>query len=565
MASKKYLFLLGAALVSASAFAQEKSSWQDRDMTYRGAGYDVYDTTLLPKNRQSQQREFLNNQYDFPAKPRNQWEIGINGGMFNVIGDVRSKTPFTAINPMQSLGFGATVRKAFGYVLSGRLQYMYGVGSGYNWEKSAGFAGHDNPWNTNYNTAAGLTQVHYNYKTNVHELSAQLVASFNNIRFHKARNKFSLYGFIGGGAMMYNTKVDALDASNNPYKFDEIPAASGGSNNYQYPNRKDVNTKIKDMVDGKYESQAERYSNAPRMGESTVRPVVNAGLGMQFKLGKRLSLTFEDKISIVRDDLLDGVRWAEQRGANTISELSPNNDMYNYGSVGLAFNIGSKSVAPLWWMNPMDYAYNELNAPRHMKLPKPVLEDSDGDGVVDQFDLEPNTPQGAPVDSHGVSQDTDGDGVPDFRDKQLITPTECQPVDADGVGKCPDPECCKGRVAGCGSIRSFMMEFPANSAKMSKENVNMLGSLASDMKANPDCKVIVSGYGSGSKYQQQRSWDRVNGIIDVMADKYGVDRNRFIFRYGQEGNPNTVELRSANGGENGDANVPPPFPNLRSK
>jgi OOP family OmpA-OmpF porin len=64
-------------------------------------------------------------------------------------------------------------------------------------------------------------------------------------------------------------------------------------------------------------------------------------------------------------------------------------------------------------LNPLDYAYNEINAPRHMKLPKPVLDD------------------------------TDGDGVPDFKDKELITPTQCQPVDADGVGKCPDPQCCK--------------------------------------------------------------------------------------------------------------------------
>jgi OOP family OmpA-OmpF porin len=48
-----------------------------------------------------------------------------------------------------------------------------------------------------------------------------------------------------------------------------------------------------------------------------------------------------------------------------------------------------------------------------MKLPKVVLPDGDGDGVTDQFDLEPNTPKGCPVDSHGVSKDTDGDGVPD--------------------------------------------------------------------------------------------------------------------------------------------------------
>ncbi|MEJ0105258.1 MAG: hypothetical protein WDO19_23060 [Bacteroidota bacterium] len=77
--------------------------------------------------------------------------------------------------------------------------------------------------------------------------------------------------------------------------------------------------------------------------------------------------------------------------------------------------------------------------PRLMRLPKPVLPDSDGDGVTDQFDQE-QTPQGCPVDTHGVSRDTDGDGVPDCKDKELVTPTYCQPVDADGVGKCPCPD-----------------------------------------------------------------------------------------------------------------------------
>ena len=85
----------------------------------------------------------------------------------------------------------------------------------------------------------------------------------------------------------------------------------------------------------------------------------------------------------------------------------------------------------------MDYAYNELNNPKHIKLPKPSFDDADGDGVLDQLDREPNTPAGCPVDTHGVSKDTDGDGVPDCKDKELITPTYCQPVDADGIGKCP--------------------------------------------------------------------------------------------------------------------------------
>ena len=64
--------------------------------------------------------------------------------------------------------------------------------------------------------------------------------------------------------------------------------------------------------------------------------------------------------------------------------------------------------------------------------------DTDQDGINDCFDRCDNTPIGVRVDSHGCPRDTDADGVPDYKDKQLITPTECQPTDTLGVGKCPE-------------------------------------------------------------------------------------------------------------------------------
>ena len=51
-----------------------------------------------------------------------------------------------------------------------------------------------------------------------------------------------------------------------------------------------------------------------------------------------------------------------------------------------------------------------------------------------------STAQRNAVSNTNCRQDTDGDGVPDCRDKELITPTYCQPVDANGVGKCPCPD-----------------------------------------------------------------------------------------------------------------------------
>jgi hypothetical protein len=548
-----------------SSFAQDASN------TYKGAGYDVLDSSLVPSRRMDQQRDFLNNQYDFPSRPRSQWEIGINGGLFNVSGDVRSKTPFNQPkNIGNTLGWGVTVRKAWGYIISTRLQFIKGKASGYNWQPSNGYADHGvtTPWTQNYGTGTAAKDVYYNYKTNISELSLELVAALNNVKFHKARNKASVYVLAGMGGMLYETMVDALDADKAAYKFTTIVNKAQAQPNWKnnYKGRKAVNTALLNMYDGTYETRAERHDNRPwtKGKEKTFRTILTAGLGVQFKLSRKVSLSIEDKWSYTNDDLVDGQRWQEwpQPGYGGAA-MTRDYDNYNYASVGLNLALGGKSVEPLWWMNPLDYGYNA--AKRQSPRGGACDTDADGDGVSDCFDRCADTPAGVAVDSHGCCLDTDGDGVCDYKDKQLITPTECQPVDADGVGKCPCPDC--GGIApvkgSCGDIKGGTVGFSAGSAKLSSGAMGQLSSLANAMRSNPTCNVVVIGNGNGSKMEQQRSWDRVNSVINYMVDKQGVDRERFIFQYGQSGDANSVEYRSAGNGEEGPSNTPPPFPNLR--
>ena len=206
-----------------------------------------------------------------------------------------------------------------------------------------------------------------------------------------------------------------------------------------------------------------------------------------------------------------------------------------------------------------------------MRLPKPVLPDNDGDGVTDQFDQE-QTPAGCPVDSHGETKDTDGDGVPDCKDKELITPTYCQPVDADGIGKCPCPEGCVGTgvvvTKTCSELMGALpsVAFKAGSNKLSDDAKAVLSTVAAKLRNNPGCKAVVIGYCSSSKKEQQLSWDHVNAVINYMVDKEGISADRFIFNYGQDGGDcDTVDIRGAGTGEDGPNTVAPPHPNLRKK
>lgn len=552
MASKKYLLIL-TSIFTLFSFTQVNAQSSG---VYNLTSYDYTDSSLIPERRMDQQNDFMNNRYLYPSKPRNQWEVGLSFGGVNVSGDVRSRSIFNkALNPMETLGFAINVRKAWGYVFSTRLQYLSGSASGYNYQTAGGYAqaGNQNPWNR-----AGYTgPVYYNYQTKVRQLSMDVIGALNNIRYHQGTNKVSYHALAGIGALLYETSVDATDAAGANYNFNSVAANYPTAGNSLYQDRKDISSDLKNLFDGEYESAAERHTDTRGFfNDYTFRPTVNVGLGASFRLGKKVSLTVEDKVIFTMDDLIDGQRWQER------TALTRDMDNINYLAVGINVNLGSDAVAPLWWINPNDFMYNGLAS--KTKSTSKCDNDADGDGVSDCYDRCGDTPGGVAVDTHGCPLDTDGDGVADYKDKQLITPTECQPSDADGIGTCPDPECCKnGPVSsGCGSINQGSVMFSGGSSTLSTSAQNQLNDLANSMRSNPNCSVVVMGNGSSSKVAQQRSWDRVNAVINYMVDRNGIDRARFIFQYGRGGNDNAVDYRAAGAGETGPSNTPPPFPNL---
>jgi outer membrane protein OmpA-like peptidoglycan-associated protein len=547
MASKKYSILFGVLCLMASAgFSQVVTV----------TGYDAADSSIVPSRRLPQYTEFMNGTYNYPPKPRNQWELGLKVGAFTISGDVPALFP--------TPGFGFHLRKALGYVVSMRLDGMYGIGKGLHFGQALNYG--KNPAWSAYNAPRGITDtrvaepVYYNYRTSVKELSLNALFSLNNILFHKARTRLSPYFLVGAGPMTYESEVNALNGSAK-YNFGQI---QGGG---VYENRKETRDRLKDLMDDSYETPAENQGERrPKLFGETLKWVGHVGLGIQFKLSDRMNIALEDKFSITKDDLLDGQRWQEHPRGDAV--LTRDYDAYNFLSLGLNFNIGQNAVQPLWWLNPLDYAYSEIRNPRLMRLPTPVLPDSDGDGVTDQFDLE-ETPPGCPVDTHGVSLDTDGDGVPDCRDKEKITPTHCQPVDADGVGKCPCPEGCGTGTGGAGACANALgalpsITFSGNTVAITSDARSMLASVAARMRNNPECRVVVVGYCSSTKTEQQRSWDRVNAVINYLVEREGVSADRFIFSHAQEGGDcNTVDLRAAAEGEEGPNTVPAPHPNLR--
>ncbi|HEY4874721.1 MAG TPA: hypothetical protein VIH86_04060, partial [Puia sp.] len=157
MASKKYVFLAVLCILFASvSFAQVSSS-----------SYDLRDSSLYPAKRLPQHNEFLQNAYPFPAKPRNQWEVGLKGGLPFGSTDVRYWGP--------TGGFGIHVRKAIGYVFSLRGEFDWLRVKGLNFEPSGDFA-NNSAW-TSQGYTPGTDHVFYNYRSTINELTLQGVVT----------------------------------------------------------------------------------------------------------------------------------------------------------------------------------------------------------------------------------------------------------------------------------------------------------------------------------------------------------------------------------------------------
>jgi outer membrane protein OmpA-like peptidoglycan-associated protein len=551
------------------AKAQEAASTLTggRDMTYHGQNYDVLDTMYISKKRRTQFNDFVNYKYDFPPRPKNMIQVGVGLGLYNVSGDVQTLMLWNK----GGYGLHLQARKALGYIVSIRANYTYGIAKGLDWRPQGVDGVSGNPvfngqQNGTYNPETDYVKAKQSpfhaYRMESHQFNMDGVFSLNNLLFNKAKKKTSFYAFAGVGAFAYHTEMNLTDANGKMYDFNSLENDMKANGIVKYGDRV---SKIQSFMDGSYETDANNYSKPydKSLGKNILRWSASGGVGMEVRISSRVALQIEDRITFTGDDRLDGKVnvWG-----NVPSQSS---DRVNYFSTGLNFQLGKTTtrVAPLWWLNPLDYVYSEISNPRHLKVPDAVIKDEDGDGIGDQLDKCPNTPAGQSVDAHGCPMDTDGDGVPDFRDKQLITPTECQPVDADGVGNCPCPTGCQSasNPANACNIAPNTLTFENNSNKISATIQTQLMNLAAQINASPSCRVVIAGNGNVSKHEQQRSWDRVEAVIVYMNEKFSIDRSRFIFQYAQSGTANTVNYRAAAIGEDGPVTQAPPFPNLIKK
>jgi outer membrane protein OmpA-like peptidoglycan-associated protein/opacity protein-like surface antigen len=419
------------------------------------------------------------------TKQFRKFSLGINVGVLRPSIITGGSNDFT--KPQYNLGYGANLKYQFTHRVGVQLDYVGGKLKGNN-DKDYwnGLPATDRP------ISSFETKMGYSFA-----LSG--VYTFGTINWIHATTKVVPYVTAGGGVVGYKPTI--------------TDRATGTST--AFDNGKALNSFF-----------------------------VPVGIGLKFNLSEMINLDLGYRANIVDNDNFDGTYW----------HADVHRDKYSYGFLGVEFAFGKKGQKQLLFDNPVSKLNDILQSQiTHVQTEVDSLKlgitDTDGDGVADIFDKEPNTPAGCPVDSHGVSRDTDGDGVPDCKDKELITPTDCQPVDADGVGKCPDPACCKNMVMAdsdkCHMLNLPSISFKGNRRSLSSDAKAMLATVAAQLRNNAACSIIITGYPAASKASQALCNSRAQAVQAYLIEKEGISTDRITTNCEVGGGDvNTIDIKS---------------------
>jgi outer membrane protein OmpA-like peptidoglycan-associated protein/opacity protein-like surface antigen len=415
-----------------------------------------------------------------------KFSIGVNAGALRPSIITGGGNDFT--KPLYSFGYGANLKYQFTHQFGIQADFLKGKLKGNN--------------DKNYSTGAPATDRPIaSFETDLnYAVSLSGVLTFGSINWLSNTTRVVPYITGGAGTIAYKPVTIATGSTT------EVPFDNGDAQNEFF---------------------------------------VPVGIGLKFMLSDLVNLDLGYRANFVDNDNFDGT---------TQVQGNIHKDKFSYGFLGLEFALGAKQKKQLMFDNPAA-KLNDILQTQITKVQTDVdsikaqlsTVDSDNDGVFDQFDKEPNTPAGAPVDFRGVSRDTDGDGVPDYKDKQLITPTECQPVDADGVGKCPDPECCKNMVAAgaCNLGDLPSITFRGNSNSLSRDAKAMLATVASKLKGSADCSITVTGYPAASKASQALCNRRANAVKAYLTETEGISADRIITNCEVGGgDANVIDIKS---------------------
>ncbi|AIM39309.1 flagellar motor protein MotB [Sphingobacterium sp. ML3W] len=399
------------------------------------------------------------------------WSIGVQGGI---------TTPNALIGGSNAFGqkvgyfqnkvgeyYGLTVRKQFSHLFGLEVEANRGKIKTFN---------KNNAVENSFGAKSVETEVNW-------AASLNGVFQLGTIDFLRRENAVNFYAKVGLGVMAYNP----VQFANNEFGGGEVFNKKGSWGEEGVVGGDRVYTGDKDYRLGMY---------------------VPVGVGAKFKLSEVVALNLGYTMNFTDEGLLYGPNRqgdAKQRFSNV------------YG--GLEFTLGSRDKQNLTFANPVATMYDELKDPslrnevEALKQRVSTLEgtvsalntDTDGDGVSDRYDKEPNSPAGAVVDGSG---------------RQIKFPEPTSFTDNSSTGY----------------VAPIQFEF--DSSVLKTQSYSTLDKVAKEVRDN-NSSITLDGYASAEgteAYNVSLSKDRANAVKQYLVNA-GVASSKITANGYGEANP----------------------------
>ncbi len=284
-------------------------------------------------------------------------------------------------------------------------------------------------------------------------------------------------------------------------------------------------------------------------GNPSDPPATQAYFPITLEYKRRLSNAFDLDLGarylFMNEDWIDA---APSRGSN---------DQFVQVYLGVTYNFGDKDKKSVVYSNPLDDIYADVEEVKNNF--DWLTTDDDKDGVSNFHDKDNSTPEGVAVDGAGRALDADGDGIPDHMDedpftaKGAVVDAKGRAVDSDGDGV-PDymddeSNTPKGTMVnfrgkaiptntGGGFVPSVY--FAYNSASMSAANYERLAVVARMLKANPNAKIVITGYADSrgsEEYNKNLGMRRAEAVKKQLTQVFGIDAGRMEVKSEGEAQP----------------------------
>jgi outer membrane protein OmpA-like peptidoglycan-associated protein len=328
-----------------------------------------------------------------------------------------------------------------------------------------------------------INQDNLNFKGRAYGAEINLIFSFTNL-YQINSSKWNAAGYFGVGYHQYNSALfELVDGAN-------VPIVDFGFN----PARN---------------SKTEASSI-----------YLSAQFGLKRRISKRVDLEFRTGMYFNYEDHLDAAISNKQDW-----------ETFFVSSLGITVKIGKKKIFAIW--GDQDNNVEEFK-----------IIDTDQDGVMDQLDIEPNTPAGVMVYGNGKAVDSDKDGLADYRDK---CPLEYGPIsnegcplniDSDGDGIMDGKDLCPNVIGtienkGCPKsedekpsninqqigLLAANIYFDTNSDKIKNISFSTLGEIIRLMEQVPNIKFLIEGHTddrNSDRYNLYLSQRRANAVRKYM-------------------------------------------------